>query len=613
MAMAQRSLMLLLALQGAAAISQPSMGAAVQNQANPLKKVITLLEEMKKTVTAEGAEDAASNEKYQCWCTTSQNEKDAAVAEADRRLADLAAFMEESTATVGQLKTEIETLTADIAQDEEDLSTATATRKSDNAAFATSEADMKETLAALKDAVDTLSKVQLLQKKGAAVPQGLGNSLLQVQNVVQRRFPQFKDLMQKDLFDVLGSLPSQSRGAAFLAGNPNYWEPSEEEAGKAKKSNDLQGAAAGAKSYNSRSGEIFGVLRTMNDQFIRDLSNSQKAEFNALVEFQHLRASKLDEIKVGKEQKESKEKQLADLMAKMATAEEDIAALQAARAADLEFLANLKATCTEEKSQYESRVKVRNEEIRAIGETIGILTDDDARALFGKTMSFLQIASSSEAQVSAEERQDRRADSAMKRLAKIARKHKNWSLLSLAVRVRLDAFTKVKEMMDKMLTDLKTQQKDEYDKNEQCKKDLDTTEDDIKVGNQEKKDLDEKHTQISNTLATLASDIANLQADVAANEVALKQAGEARKAENQVFQQTISDQRATVNILNKAQARLKEFYAFAQVSVHRQEPGARVADPPAKGKKYEKSGAGGGVMAMLDMVIMMLRPQRQMP
>jgi len=57
--------------------------------------------------------------------------------------------------------------------------------------------------------------------------------------------------------------------------------------------------------------------------------------------------------------------------------------------------------------------------------------------------------------------------------------------------------------------------------------------------------------------------------------------------------------------LNKALARLKEMYGFAQVHVHeqRQEPGARVADPPAKGKKYEKSGAGGGVVAMLEMVI----------
>ena len=35
--------------------------------------------------------------------------------------------------------------------------------------------------------------------------------------------------------------------------------------------------------------------------------------------------------------------------------------------------------------------------------------------------------------------------------------------------------------------------------------------------------------------------------------IVLKQAGEQRKGENQIFQQSVMDQRATVNILNKAQ------------------------------------------------------------
>merc|ERR1719149_408153 len=138
-------------------------------------------------------------------------------------------------------------------------------------------------------------------------------------------------------------------------------------------------------------------------------------------------------------------------------------------------------------------------------------------------------------------------EKAMKRLVAVAKKHQNWALLSVAVRVRLDSFDKVKEMMDKMVADLKTQQQEEYEKNEQCKKDLDQTEDDIKVGQQESKDLDEAHLQISNALETLANEISKLQEDVAANEVSLKQSGEARKAENGIFQQTVSDQRKAEN------------------------------------------------------------------
>jgi hypothetical protein len=595
----------------ASASSQPSMGVAVQGQSNPLKKVITLVEEMKKQVSQEAEDDKKAFEDMDCFCTNSEKEKTAAVANADQRLADLSAFMENAVATEAQLKTEIETLTADIKSDEDALASATGIKEQDTADFSASEADQKETLAAIKSAVDVLSKVQLVQKSGgAAEVKAAETALLQVRKVVERSFPQFKDVMQRDLFDLVGSMKSAepTRSTAFLAGNPNYWEPSEEQAGKDKKSNDLQGAAAGAKSYNSRSGQIFGILRTMNDQFIRDLSASQKEEFQALVEYQHLRAAKLAEIASGKEQKEQKETALADLMEKMAAAEEDIASLTAARAADLKFLDNLKAHCGSEQSEYDKRVAVRSDEIKALGETLKILTDDDARELFGKTMSFLQTSSDS---VSSSETamqvqmQDRMQERAMKKIAAVAKKHKNWSLLSLALRVQLDAFTKVKEMMDKMLTDLKTQQKDEYDKNEQCKFDIDKVEDDIKVGNQEKKDLGEKHQEITNNLQTLADEIAQLQADGAASEVALKQAGEARKEENQVFQQTISDQRATINILNKALARLGEFYAAALVQVHAhgaQEPGARI-DMKRGLKGYEKNTAGGGVMGMLQMVI----------
>jgi hypothetical protein len=607
--MAIMNMVMLLLASNAMVTQAQSMGAATQAQTNPLKKVITLIEEMKKQVTKEADEDAKGYEKFECWCTSGRTEKTMAVETATKRLDGLAAFMEESTATVGQLKTEIETLTSDIAEDEEALATATGTRNEDNAAFAATEADQKETLAALKDAVATLSKVQLVQKSGGAAPV----SLLQVEQMkkmVQRRFPMFQDVMQRDLFDVLSSIApaAQKKGAAFLAGaGPNYWESSEEQAGKDAKPNDQQGAAAGAKSYNSASGEIFGVLRTMNDQFIRDLSNAQKEEFQALVQYQKLRTAKMEEIAAGKEQKESKEKQLAKLMDEMATAEEDISALEKAKAADEEFLAGLEESCASEKAAYESRVAARADEVKALGEVLKILTDDSARELFGKTMSFLQVKAETSAGAQLM-MQDRMQEKAMKRLVAVAKKHQNWALLSVAVRVRLDSFDKVKEMMDKMVADLKTQQQEEYEKNEQCKKDLDQTEDDIKVGQQESKDLDEANLQISNALETLANEISKLQEDVAANEVSLKQSGEARKAENGIFQQTVSDQRATVNILNKAMARLKEFYGFAQVGGlvqirNHQEPGADFAAAPPKGAAVEKNGASGGLMGTLELVI----------
>merc|ERR1719221_1380279 len=103
----------------------------------------------------------------------------------------------------------------------------------------------------------------------------------------------------------------------------------------------------------------------------------------------------------------------------------------------------------------------------------------------------------------------------MMRLASVAKKNGNWMLASLAVRVRLDAFTKVKEAMDRMMAELQKQQKEEYAKWETCKADIDKTEDDIKVGENVKKDLAEKHRQLSNTIATLRDEIAELKSETA--------------------------------------------------------------------------------------------------
>merc|ERR1719436_1106608 len=141
--------------------------------------------------------------------------------------------------------------------------------------------------------------------------------------------------------------------------------------------------------------------------------------------------------------------------------------------------------------------------------------------------------------------QDRAKERIMKRLGEVAKRNGNWALASVAARVRLDSFTKVKVVLDKMVSELQAQQKEEYAKWETCKANIDKTEDDIKVGENVKKDLAEKHLGLTNTINTLKDEIAALKQQVAESEVALKEASEQRKAQNQLFQQEVSDQRAT--------------------------------------------------------------------
>mmetsp|Transcript_49635 Transcript_49635/g.137947 ORF Transcript_49635/g.137947 Transcript_49635/m.137947 type:complete len:729 (-) Transcript_49635:85-2271(-) len=588
-------------------------GSSITADMRPIRKVITLLEEMKVQVEKEAKEDLLAYDKYMCWCATNRKEKTAAVEVAEERIDGLTAFLEEASAKAGALKTEIAGLAAEIAEDQDALATATSVREEELKAFLAEEADMKETLSLIGQAIDILTKVQLLQKHGQSSDkesQEVSTALVQVRNIIQQRFPKFQERMQRDLFDMLGSLPETAQeqhhlrreGAAFQQAELLPWEKTVEQVGQEAKPNTLTGLASGAKSYNSRSGSILGVLAEMKDEFARDLFSAQKMDFQAEVAFQKLRAAKLAEIAAATKSEGMKETELSDTLDKAAKAKEEKESTEEAMAADQAFLATLEKNCKAEDEEYKARFAVRTEEIRALGEALKILTDDSARDLYAKTMSLVQLSSAAAGRTAA---QDRIVQHAARRIAEVARRSKNWSLASLAVRMQLDTFTKVKEVMDKMLVELQKQQREEYSKWELCKKDIDLTEDEIKEGTSLKEDLAEKHLALSNEIATLTEEIAALKKDVADMEVSLKEAGEERKAQNALFQTSVSDQRATVNILEKATERLRAFYVFGQIGAYarKQEPGAAAPPPPPSPKAYEKSALSGGVLQLLDKII----------
>jgi len=564
---------------------------------SPIQKVVKLITEMKAQTENEAKEDMEAYDKYKCWCVNTEGEKTGDIKAAETKLEDLNGFIEEGAATQGELKTEIAALEEDIAADTDALASATSLRAEENKEFSAEEADMKETLGLLGEAIGVLAKVQLLQKhvnKDVAAKAQV-SALVQVRTLVQRikSSPRFGGVMQKDLFAMLGAFQSESqpnlRAGAFL--------------GEVDSQPAAGGAAAGSKSYNSRSGGIIGLLKAQEDEFSKNLASAQRTEASALGDFQKLSAAKSAEIAAGSDQKEQKELQLADLVSKVAKAKEEVEATMSALSADQAFLLEATQNCRIEDEEYAKRVAVRSDEITALGETLNILTGDEARSLFDKTISFLQVGSVSNSN-SAERlaAQEKAATSAMNRIVAVARKHKNWMLASLAVKVKLDAFTKVKVAMDKMKAELQEQQKSEYAKNEQCKTDLDVTEDKIKVRNNEKADLDSKHKDLTNTLETVANDINRLKAEVAEMEVALKEAGEQRKAANKLYQTTMSDQRAMITILNMALTRMKEFYApkAALVEVRQH---AVAAPPPPKPKGFGKSASSGGVLQLLASII----------
>merc|ERR1719379_1914984 len=84
-------------------------------------------------------------------------------------------------------------------------------------------------------------------------------------------------------------------------------------------------AIPGFKSYAPQSGQIFGILKQMQEDFEGTLSDSQKAEKKAVADYQALKAAKEDEIASGKKAMAQIDADIADFTEKHAEALQQLA------------------------------------------------------------------------------------------------------------------------------------------------------------------------------------------------------------------------------------------------------------------------------------------------
>jgi hypothetical protein len=498
-------------------------------------------------------------EKLACWCETNDKEKTAAIEEAESRITALTSAIEEGTATSSRLNTEVKNLEHEIAKNQEALDKATAMRQEELAEFNAEEKDVLQSIGALKSAIIVLSKHNEFLQTNAGEEQ-----LINIAAMMKWQFHKHKDM----LADILTG--SQHRAVASF----------------------IQGGAG----YAPQSGAIFGILKQMKETFETNLSNSQKEEMEAQKAFEDLKAAKETEIKAGTELKDTKTQELADTDAKLAQDKQDLEDTQNSLAADQKFLMNLKETCQNADAEYEERVKSRQEEIKACGEALAILTSDEAHATFSGTFSFAQASSTSKSQKAAR-------DSASKVLSEAAKNLHSPRLSALASRVRLDAFTKVKAAIDEMIEALLKEKKDEIKQKDFCTDALNTNEREAELKQRDIDEVTAKIQDLTTQIDGLAKAIATLQSEIAEMQTQLKRAGEDREKENADFQTTVAEQRASQQILTKALDVLKGVYAKKELMQlrSRQEPAG--PPPPAGLKKYEKSGGAGGVMGMIEQII----------
>merc|ERR1719405_297002 len=540
--------------------------AAAKNR--PVSKVITLLKDMLKQLEKEAEEDEEIYDKMACWCETNDKEKTKSIADAEARISDLTTKIEELTASSARLNTEIKNLEKEVAENQAALDKATAIRQKQLAEFNEEEKDLLESIFALKSAVTVLSK----HNSFLQIPH---SHMVGVAATVQNQ-------MQKHASLLNGVLTHTERRAvsAFIQAPADYFdaEPTFKQ------------------SYAPQSGEIFGILKQMKETFETNLSSSQKEEMANQKAYEDLKAAKEEEIKAGQAQIDSKTQELADTDEKNAQAKEDVADTKKSLSADEEFLMMLKEKCSMTDSEWEERQKTRQLEMEACSKALAVLSSDDAHDLFTKTFnpSLLQKANAMHS--------ERRAQ-ASSLLSAVAKKLQNPRLATLAVRVRLDAFTRVKKAIDDMVAQLLKEKEDEIKHKDFCVEEFNTNELQTEKKEREKADLTAKIDDLELTIKELTEAIDQLKAEVAEMQVQLKRAGEDREKENKEFQMTVADQRATQKLLTAALNILKGFYEKKAKAALIQTSQPAGPPPPPGFEGYKKNAAAGGVMGLLQQII----------
>merc|ERR1719379_2834734 len=429
------------------------------------------------------------------------------------------------------------------------------------------EKDLTASIASLSGAVTQLGNAH----GGASMLQRQQKSLIQVAQALKRHTALAEEAVAPHLRPQLRELLRAPKHAVSLLQQP-----------------------VAAQSYAPQSGAIFGILKQMKETFETNMETGKQEEAKGLSDYQSLKSTKESQIKGAKEKAFTKTEELAKAKETAVVATSDFDNTEKTLAADTEFLAKLKGQCETIDKQWEERSKMRSEEIASVGETIGILTDDDARDQFSAAGQFVQLRAQSKLETAARER-------TVAYLVEVGKRLNSPRISFLAQRLSLDVFAKVKENIDGMVGVLGEEQTAEQGKNSNCISDERSNEKQQKAKHEHKDDVETEINTLQHEIKEKQEEEARLRAEIFDAQIELKAAGTNRELENKDFQTIVGDQRATIEILKRAKDRLAEFYNKKAALLQRR--GGQT--PPGVFKEYKKNAGGGqgGAMFLLDSIM----------
>merc|ERR1719440_443340 len=132
--------------------------AQAEQGANPIRKIVTLLQNMQKEIEAEGAKEQELFDKFMCFCSGNNADLTKKATDAKAAIEELSAKLKSEEAEKVQIALDLLAHKADRAGATTDIEEATMLREKEAAAFATEKADSETNIGQMATAIPALEK-----------------------------------------------------------------------------------------------------------------------------------------------------------------------------------------------------------------------------------------------------------------------------------------------------------------------------------------------------------------------------------------------------------------------------------------------------------------------
>jgi len=552
------------------------LALAAADSGSPVQKVVELLGDCKAKVLADLQEETTAMQEFSAYCDNEAKGKAYGIKQATGALEDLAATIEDATATIATCDDGISELGTVIASKEKELEDAKGVRGEDHENFVSAEKELVES-------IDQLGRAASVLKKGMSLAQMRGGKF-RVNKQTQNAVNALKVIVESQWVDAGSRKTLQS----FLQAKESTESDDED---------DLS-VEVHQPEEESSTGSIVQTVEDMQGKAEDTLSEIRKKEMEASHSFAMVEAGLVDEIENNKEKLAATSKAKSDSEQKLQEANGENVETSKSKAADEESLATLKSECQQKAVEYEETMKSGKAEVAAIEKASSILSE-------GVT-AFIQLKSRTRRSMETTEDDDDDSDAIAEVRSKVvdvfkglAEKRHSFVFQQLASMAAADPFEKIKGLINDMIEKLLKEAQEEATHEAFCQEEMGKTKKSRENKEMKLAKFTSRVDEAVSKLAELQQSVKSLAGEISEIDKASAEATALRFKENEEFKKVSKDYKDSATAIAQAIEVLQNFYNGASFLQLQSQTRSR-SKAKARAKEFKQDGAAGVIIGVLE-------------